>query len=142
MSDVSAVPDLAGGTDARAPEWGARDAAIGQAYRAGSGLLARLVQFVLSGVLLIIVAGILLALLKANSGNAVVSEVHGWGRWLVGPFNGMFSFRRPRVALAVNWGIAAAAYLVAGGLISRLIERSRNRRPHAGRSSTSNQEVS
>jgi hypothetical protein len=53
-------------------------------------LLARLVYLLVSVVVLIIVAGILLALPKANPGNTVVSEVHGWGRWLVGPFNGMF----------------------------------------------------
>jgi uncharacterized membrane protein len=105
-------------------------------------LLARGVQLVLCGVLLIILAGILLALLKANPGNGVVSEVHGWGRWLVGPFGGMFGFHHARVALAVNWGIAAVVYLLAGALISRLIGRAHNWRPSAGRSSISNQEAS
>jgi hypothetical protein len=146
MSDVSVVPDLAADhdrrPDSRATAHGERGAAIGRAYEAGSHKLARCVQLVLSGVVLIIVAGILLALLKANPGNSVVSEVHGWGRWLVGPFNGMFSFRHARVALAVNWGIAAVVYLFAGGLISRLIGRSNNRRPHAKQPSNSNQEAS
>jgi hypothetical protein len=123
----------------RAP--GGRGAALGRAYGAGSGVLARFVQLVLSVVLLIIVAGILLALLKANPGNSVVSEVHGWGRWLVGPFAGMFSFRHARVAIAVNWGIAAVIYLFAGGLISRVVARSNGWRP-SGRSSIPNQEVS
>jgi hypothetical protein len=104
-------------------------------------LLARLVYFIVSLVVLIILAGILLALLKANPTNSVVSEVHGWGRWLVGPFDGMFSFRRARVALAVNWGIAAVIYLFAAGLIARLISRPHNRRP-VGRSSIANQEGS
>jgi len=113
---------------------------VGRAYGAGSGLLARFVQFVLSVVVLIIVAGILLALLKANPGNGVVSEVHGWGRWLVGPFNGMFSFRHARVAVSVNWGIAAVVYLFAGGLISRFIARSHHRRPNAARSTIPDQE--
>jgi hypothetical protein len=99
------------------------------AFGAGAGLLARLVYLVVSVVVLIIVAGILLALLKANPANSAVSEVHGWGRWLVGPFAGMFSFHRARVALAVNWGIAAVIYLFAGGLIARLISRSHNGRP-------------
>ena len=119
-----------------------RGVTIGRAYGASSGLIARFVQLVLSCVVLIIVAGILLALLKANPGNGVVSEVHGWGRWLVGPFNGMFSFRHPRVAVAVNWGIAAVIYLFAGGLISRFIGRSRDWRPNAAHSSIPDQEVS
>jgi len=146
MSDVSVVPDLAADhdrrPDSRATAHGERGAAVGRAYGAGSRLLARFAHLVLSGVLLIIVAGILLALLKANPGNSVVSEVHSWGRWLVGPFNGMFSFHHARVAVAVNWGIAAVVYLFAGGLISRLIGRSHNRRPRAKRSSSPNQEAS
>ena len=104
-------------------------------------MLAQFVRLVLSGVVLIIVAGILLALLKANPGNGVVSEVHGWGRWLVGPFDGMFSFRRARVAVAVNWGIAAVIYLLAGGLIAQVIRRPNNWRP-LGRSSNRTQESS
>jgi hypothetical protein len=101
----------------------------------GSGLLARAVRLVVGVVVLIIAAGILLALLKANATNSVVSEIHGWGRWLVGPFTNMFSFHTARVAIAVNWGIAAVIYLFAGGLIARLISRSR-------RSSISHQEDS
>jgi hypothetical protein len=73
---------------------------------------------------LIIVAGLLLALLKANPTNSIVSEVHGWGRWLTGAFDGMFTFREARVAVAVNGGIAAVLYLFAGGLIARLFGRS------------------
>jgi hypothetical protein len=136
MSDVSVAPDLAAehdGLAARTTARSQRGAGIVRAYGAGSGLVARFVQLVLGGVLLIIVAGILLALLKANPGNGVVSEIHGWGRWLVGPFNGMFSFRQARVAVAVNWGIAAVIYLFAGGLISRTVGHSHARRPHAGR---------
>jgi len=74
-------------------------------------------------VVLIILVGILFALLKANATNSIVSEVHGWGRWLAGPFDGMFSFHSANTALAVNWGIAAVLYLFVGGLIARLIGR-------------------
>jgi hypothetical protein len=70
---------------------------------------------------LIIVAGILLVVLKANPGNSIVSDVHGWARSLAGPFDGMFSFRNAHVAIAVNWGIAAVVYSFVGGLIVRLI---------------------
>ena len=132
---------MVGEAKCRAGKVGVKLAVSGM-FGQGVGLLVRVVQLVVSLVVLIIVAGILLALLKAHPGNSVVSEVHGWGRWLVGPFNGMFSFRHARVALAVNWGIAAVIYLFAGGLISRFIGRSHNWRPLAGRSSIPNQEVS
>jgi uncharacterized protein involved in cysteine biosynthesis len=86
-------------------------------------LLARVVQLVVSVVVLIIVAGILLVVLKANPSNSIVSQVHDWARWLAGPFDGIFGFRNARVAIAVNWGIAAVVYLFVGGLIARLIGR-------------------
>jgi hypothetical protein len=92
----------------------------------GSGLLGRAVRFVAAAVVLIVGLGILFELLKANAANGIVSEIHGWGRWLVGPFNGMFSFHTARVAIAVNWGIAAVIYLFAAGLIARLIDRTQH----------------
>jgi hypothetical protein len=69
--------------------------------------------------------GILLAVLKANPANTIVSDVQGWARSLAGPFDGMFSFHNARVAIAVNWGIAAVVYVLVGGLIARLLRRPR-----------------
>jgi hypothetical protein len=91
-------------------------------------LLARVVHVVVSVVVLIIVAGILLVVLKANPTNTIVSDVHGWARSLAGPFDGLFSFRSAHTAIAVNWGIAAVVYLLIGGLIARLLGR--NHRYH------------
>jgi hypothetical protein len=100
---------------------GRRDTTIGRAFGQGADLLVRVVQLVVSIVVLIIVAGILLVVLKANPANSIVSEVHSWARWLAGPFDGMFSFHSSNTAIAVNWGIAAVVYLLVGGLIARLI---------------------
>jgi hypothetical protein len=86
-------------------------------------LLARVVHVVVSIIVLIIVAGILLVLLKANPANSIVSQVHDWAHSLAGPFDGIFSFHSARVAIAVNWGIAAVVYLLVGGLIGRLLSR-------------------
>jgi len=86
-------------------------------------LLARVVHVVVSIIVLIIVAGILLVLLKANPANSIVSQVHDWAHSLAGPFDGIFSFHSARVAIAVNWGIAAVVYLLVGGLIGRLLGR-------------------
>ena len=87
-------------------------------------MLARVVHLVVSVVVLIIVVGTLLVVLKANPTNSIVSEVRDWARWLAGPFDGMFTFHSARVAVAVNWGIAAVVYLFVGGLIGRLLGRS------------------
>jgi hypothetical protein len=98
-----------------------RETAGGGELAAGVGLLARVVQLVVSIVVLIIIAGILLVVLNANPANSIVSEVQSWARWLAGPFDGIFSFRSANAAIAVNWGIAAVVYLLAGGLIARLL---------------------
>jgi hypothetical protein len=102
---------------------GRREAMGTRTFGQGMGLLVRVVQLVVSLVVLIIVAGILLVVLKANPANSIVSEVHTWARWLAGPFDGMFSFHSAHTALAVNWGIAAVVYLCVGGLIMRLLGR-------------------
>jgi hypothetical protein len=88
-------------------------------------LLARIVQLVVSVVVLVIVAGILLVVLKAHPTNSIVTDVHGWARSLAGPFDGMFSFHRANVRIAVNSGIAAVVYLFIGELIARLLGRRR-----------------
>ena len=116
-----------GGTDGRPVEvsrrQGRREGGGVGAFGQGADLLVRAVQLVVSIVVFIIVAGILLVVLKANATNSIVSEVHSWARWLAGPFDGMFSFHSANTAIAVNWGIAAAVYLLVGGLIARLIGR-------------------
>jgi hypothetical protein len=98
---------------------------ITRGFANGAGLLARIIQLVVSVVVLIIIAGILLVVLKANPGNSIVTDVHSWAHSLAGPFDGMFSFHNARTAIAVNWGIAAVVYLFIGGLIARLLGRSR-----------------
>jgi hypothetical protein len=89
------------------------------------GTLARVVRLIVGIIVLIIVAGIVLVLLKANPTNAIVSGVHDTARWFTGPFDGIFSFHNARVALAANWGLAAAVYMIVGGLIARLLSSRR-----------------
>jgi len=102
-----------------------RGGAVGQSRGFGAvmGTLARVVHLIVGIVVLIIVAGIVLVLLKANPSNMIVSDVHDAARWLAGPFAGIFSLHSARVALAVNWGLAAVVYLFIGGLIARLLGR-------------------
>jgi len=89
------------------------------------GTIAGVVRLIVTIIVVIIVAGIVLVLLKATPPNTIVSDVHDAAHWLAGPFNGIFSFHNARVALAVNWGIAAVVYAVVGGLIARLLSSRR-----------------
>jgi hypothetical protein len=86
-------------------------------------LLARIVRLVTTLVVGFIVAGIVLHLLDANSGNAIVSFVYDVARWLVTPFKGVFSPHGAHARIAANWGLAAVVYAIAGGVIARVLAR-------------------
>jgi hypothetical protein len=86
-------------------------------------LVARIVKLITAVVVGFIVLGIVLHVLDANSGNALVSFVYDVASWLVTPFKGIFSPSDPKVKIAVNWGLAALVYAMVGGLIARLLAR-------------------
>jgi hypothetical protein len=81
---------------------------------------------------LIIVVAIVLFLVGANPSNQIVSAIHDAGAWLAGPFKNLFSIHNAKLAMAVNWGLAALAYLIVGHIIASLLVRmSPRRRPVA-----------
>jgi hypothetical protein len=72
---------------------------------------------------LLIVVGILLVVFEANRDNDIVDALLEAGEFLVEPFDNVFDPDRRKVRVAVNWGLAAVIYAVAGGLIARLLRR-------------------
>jgi uncharacterized protein YggT (Ycf19 family) len=99
-------------------------------------MLARMVRLVTMLVVGVIVAGILLHVLGANSSNAIVSVVYDVCRPLVAPFKSLFNLSDPKAQIAVNWGIAAVVYGAVGMLLARLLAgagfvAARRRRPGA-----------
>jgi hypothetical protein len=104
------------------PPVGARVAAAGAAAGAGTAILiARIIRLVAGVVVLLIGLGILFVVFKASPSNTIVSHVHDWAHWLVGPFRGMFHLHGARGTLALNWGIAIIVYLAVAWLISRIV---------------------
>ena len=84
-------------------------------------LLARIVRIATAVVVGFIVVGILLHVLGANSGNAVVGFVYDVAGWLVTPFKHLFSVHGAKLQIALNWGLAAIVYGIVGSLIARLL---------------------
>jgi hypothetical protein len=74
-------------------------------------------------VVLLIVVGILLVVLEANRDNAIVDALLEAGEFLVEPFDNFFDPKRRKVRVAVNWGLAALIYALAGALIASLLRR-------------------
>jgi hypothetical protein len=96
---------------------GAAAAAVGTAIRG----LTRLVRLAAGIIAAVIALGIAFVVLEANPDNAIVSAVDDVARALVGPFDGMFELDNAKTEVAVNWGIAAFAYLILGALVAWLI---------------------
>jgi hypothetical protein len=104
-----------------------------QAASAAAGLmitLARVIHAVVGVVVLLIVLAIVLRVAAANGHNAIVRDIHDAARALVGPFRNVFLIRNPKDAIAVNWGLAAVVYLLAGWSVAALLDRAA---PRAGR---------
>ena len=85
--------------------------------------IARALLLVGTLVALVLVAGILLVVLGANHSNEIVKAVHDAGRFLVGPFDHLFSFKHKKVSIGVNWGIAAVVWYAIARVITRLLLR-------------------
>ena len=119
--------DAVAADEAPAPRRPARTrvAAARGAWAVGSVmvLIARIVRAVATVIVALIVAAIVLRVLGANASNSVVSDIHSWAKFFVGPFDGIFSIRGAKLNMAVNWGVAAIVYAVVGGFIARLIAR-------------------
>ncbi|HEY1275633.1 MAG TPA: hypothetical protein VGF25_12000 [Thermoleophilaceae bacterium] len=98
-------------------------ARAGRTARAGLWGVARIVSLITTAVVLLILAGILLVVLDANTGNSIVNAILDAGRWLTQPFDGFFRPDGHKAEIAANWGLAAACYALAGGLIVRLLRR-------------------
>ena len=118
--------DRAAGTGARSARRDTETGSFGERTRAAqlasaADSLASIVRSVAWVVAAIIAVGILLVVLKANANNGIVSTVRAIAHDLVGPFTGMFQLDPRRAGVAANWAIAAAAYVLAGLLVARLI---------------------
>ena len=85
--------------------------------------LARIVRSLASIIALVIVVAIVLFVVGANPSNGIVSAIHDAGAWLVGPFKNLFNIHNAKLAMAVNWGLAALVYLIVGHLIASLLAR-------------------
>jgi hypothetical protein len=86
--------------------------------------LARLVRTATAVAVVLVVAGIVIHLLDANTSNAIVGAINDAAKWLVQPFNDVFRLHGQKANIAVNWGLAALVYAIVGGVIARVLARS------------------
>jgi hypothetical protein len=93
------------------------------AARKGLWGVARIVRLITSVVVGLLLLAIVLVLLEANRDNAIVEALLDAGAWLAEPFDNVFSMDTRKERIAVNYGVAALVYGIAGALILRLLRR-------------------
>jgi len=83
--------------------------------------LAKLIWLIALVAALVLGIGALLVALRANRDNVLVSAVVGGAETIDGPFEDVFTLRDHIQQVLVNWGLAAVAYLIVGGILARLV---------------------
>lgn len=71
----------------------------------------------------LLLAGIVLVLFDADSGNALVELVLDVAGWFGAPFEGLFDAEDADTQTVFDWGLAALVYAVVAALISAVINR-------------------
>ena len=94
-----------------------------RASKRGLWGIARIVSLITSVVVGLILVGIVLVLLEANRDNSIVEALLDAAAWLAEPFDNVFSMDSRKERIAINYGLAALVYAIAGGLIVRLLRR-------------------
>ena len=85
--------------------------------------LARFFILLGTAVAAVLILGIVLVVLEANTSNAIVEAVRDAARFLAGPFDGLFTLDSNKAEKAVNWGIAAVVWYAVARVIARLLLR-------------------
>jgi hypothetical protein len=85
--------------------------------------LARAVRTATTVAVVLLVAGIVIHLLGANTSNGIVSAVNDAAKWLAQPFHNVFRIHSQKANIGVNWGLAAVVYAVVGGIIATAMVR-------------------
>lgn len=121
-SDPSGRP-YAGGARRGTPDNGGSGAGetAKLAVRRARELLATAVLTVAVLAALMLALGAVLVGLDANQENQVVAAVLDFAHRLDGPFADVFTFKDQVKQTLINWGIAAAVYLIAGRVLERVI---------------------
>ena len=88
-----------------------------------ASVLATLVRIVGGLAVLVLVAHIVLTLGDANPANGITRLVAAWADRLQIGFRGLFNPADPRTRIVVNYGLAAAFWLVVSWVLVRLLQR-------------------
>lgn len=91
------------------------------AYERSSGSgIARVVSAIFALIAVILILHIVLVLADASAASGLVKDIANFASTLAWGFKHLFSFTSAKTTVFVNYGLAALAYLVVGGALTRL----------------------
>jgi hypothetical protein len=85
--------------------------------------LATAVVIVAATVAIILAVHVVFVVFEANGANGIVKTINSWADTLAWNFKDIFTPTDPKAAALVNYGLAAAIYLIAGRVLAALIRR-------------------
>jgi hypothetical protein len=97
--------------------------AVGSTTRRGAGLLASALRFVGLLIVLVLVVYIVLTLLDANFGNTFAAAVRELANYFDLGLSNLFLPAQPKLAVALNYGVAALVWYVITVVVVRLVRR-------------------
>jgi hypothetical protein len=90
------------------------------ATRSSAGRVVELAAVVIAA---IIVVHIIFVLVGANGGNSIVSTDADWAGSLAAWFRNLFTPSNAKLAVLVNYGLAALFYLAIGRIVASIVSR-------------------
>jgi hypothetical protein len=87
------------------------------------GSVGRIIQLIFFVIAVIIIAHIIFVLLGANPGNTIVSTDADWAGTLASWFKNLFTPSNYKLAVTLNYGLAALVFLIVGRLLGEGVER-------------------
>ncbi|MET0189212.1 MAG: hypothetical protein ABW212_09455 [Pseudonocardia sediminis] len=96
---------------------------VGTTARRGAGFLASLLRIVGLVIVAILVVHIVFTLLDANPANFLTQFVGEWAAMFNLGLGNLFTPDQPKMAVTLNYGVAAIVWLVVTTLVVRLVRR-------------------
>jgi hypothetical protein len=85
--------------------------------------LATAIVIVAVAAAIILAVHVVFVVFEANGANGIVETINSWAGSLAWNFKDIFTPANPKTAALVNYGLAAAVYLIAGRVLAALIRR-------------------
>jgi len=96
---------------------------VGTTARRGAGLLATVLNVIGIVIVVILVLHIVLTLLDANPANGLTTFISSWAAELNLGLGNLFTPANPKMAVTMNYGVAAIIWLVVTTSVVRLVRR-------------------